>query len=266
MKRLAHYTNGNLTASLYRRKRDASTENAGVIDRNVVCNFVSQKGDQFSNGQSEREDLNVIKDHTETANNQLKECYEYKEFGSGWLKTFYNRSILTGTRRGKSLENFSTKYRLGAQMMGENLFMGQIDIARNNDASRLRINLFGSEYLDLNLCDIRDKVFQQANKIPIFAENIWFMTNVAINIKYDLQFKIQVPSIVCSTENKTEKDNSAILSRMIQDEVNLNQNTKIELGGTFDASFLVSLISFTFHSALVTCNVFAIFCRFLTVK
>lgn len=235
----------NTASSLYRRKRDATAENGdgGLADSNVVCNLVPDSVGRFGDGSrtanDQREDLNVIKDHLEREN-QLKECYEYKEFGSGWLKAFYNRSILTGARRGKSLDNFSTKYRLGAQMMGENLFMGQIDISRNNDASKLRINLFGSEYLDLNLCDIRDKVFQQANQIPLFAENIWFMTNVAINIKYDLQFKLQVPSIVC--ENGTAKEavnNNVILSRMIQDEFNLNQNTKIDLGGAFEASFLI---------------------------
>src|SRR5699024_6359383 len=138
------------------------------------------------------------------SSNGLKECYEYKEFGSGWLKAYFNRSILTGARRGKSLENFETKYRLGAQMLGENMFMGQIDISKNNDASKLRINLFGSEYIDLNLCEIRDKVFSQAQTIPLFAENIWFMTNVGINIQYDLQFKVEVPGAVCDGEAEKE--------------------------------------------------------------
>ena len=218
--------------SLLRRKRESAKEST-VSNNNVVCRVVPTKSGW--NSQIEREDSNVIKDHSDSSG--LKECYEYKEFGSGWLKAFFNRSILTNARQGKSLENFETKYRLGAQMLGENIFMGQIDVSKNNDASKLRINLFGSDYIDLNLCEIRDKDFSQANKIPLFSENIWFMTNVAINIKYDLTFKVQVPSAVCDSDKGA--NNTLILSRMMSDQFNLNHNAKIKLGGSFDASFLV---------------------------
>lgn len=223
---------------LSRVKRESSDET--TVGENVVCKVVPN-----ARGQIEREDSNVIKDDSHSNENELKECYEYKEFGSGWLKAFFNRSILTSSDKNKPLDNFQTQYKLGAQMLGENMFMGQIDISKHHDVSKLRINLFGSEYIDLNLCDIRDKVFSQANKIPLFAENIWFMTNVGINIKYDLQLRVQVPSAVCDS-NESEKEatnkgnnNSVILSRMISDQFNLHQNSKIELGGVFDASFLV---------------------------
>lgn len=146
----------------YRAKREASSDSQ--VGTNVVCKVVPHS-------LGEREDSNVIKDHSDA--DQLKECFEYKEFGSGWLKAFFNRSLLTGSNRGKPLDNFETKYKLGAQMWGETMFMGQIDISKSSDSSKLRINLFGSEYIDLNLCDIRDKVFSQANQIPLFAENIW---------------------------------------------------------------------------------------------
>ena len=251
--------------NLSRLKRQTTTTTE--IGQNIICKLVTPTNNnlaqqwRYSGAEIE---TNVIKDHhtnPDESETILKECYEYKEFGSDWLKAFFNRTILTGSDKDRMpyAENFYTQYQLGARMLGENLFMGQIDISKHNDASKLRINLFGSEYVDLNLCDIRDKIFSQANKIPLFTENIWFMTNVAINLKYDLQFRVQVPNAVCEQKNGNEKEkeqqilsnnsnnninsnsnsNSVILSQIISDQFNLNQNSKIEIGGLFEASFLV---------------------------
>ncbi|KAI2805399.1 hypothetical protein BLOT_004395 [Blomia tropicalis] len=206
---------------LWRQKRETSKPND-----NIICKV------------SHRPFSNAVDD-------DLKECFEYKEFGSGWLKAYFNRSLLTGKREGKSIDSFQTKYRVGAQILGEDVFLGQVIVSKTNDLSKLRINLFGSEYIDLNLCEIRDKVFSQANMIPLLSESIWFLTRVGIKIKYDLQFKVQVPNMACpdnstvSPSSSSLDYNNEILSRMITDQLNMIQNTKIEFGGIFDASIMI---------------------------
>lgn len=246
-------------------KRETS-ETVGAPTNNIVCNLVPQSSTLAMIATDRADDNEVITDDVESksrrrsrntvVDGKYRECFEYKEFGSGLIKVAFNKSILSLvndgddglSRQGRSSriaqDTFEVKYRAHADVLGQQVALGHVEIGRNQNKSRLNINLFGSEYVDLNLCDVRNRDFFHANLVPLFKENIWFMTDVGIKIRYHLLFHFDVPESLCKDKlndaKRSAEENTEILANLAENQMQLSQNTKIELGGIFDASFLVS--------------------------
>lgn len=209
-----------------RDKRSAEKEEDK--NENVVCKtFVKKK-------KSNTVETNEISSEA-AESNLYDECYEYKQFGSGLFKAYFNKTVIASHDKSKVGENFVSKYRVGALLLGEDIFLGEVELKKNTDKTKFNINLFGSEYVDLNLCEIKDKNFSHISSVPLISENIWFMTNVGIQVMYKLAIKTDIPSLACEAPKE-----SRMAERILSDQLAIDQITEAEFGATFDASFMVS--------------------------
>ncbi|OTF70975.1 hypothetical protein BLA29_011158, partial [Euroglyphus maynei] len=172
----------------------------------------------------------------------LLECYEHKRFGSDFISTHFNRSIITRMVNrndlDRKMEEFETKYTITARMFDIDLVAGQINLSKQPNNSRLTLNLFGSTYENLNLCEIRDKDYSQSGIIPLIVNSIWFKTNIGLKIHYKLNLKLDIPFLNC----EGSPSNDEILTRAMNNELQLKQNSIMEFSAIAEANFLVSFL------------------------
>lgn len=224
----------------YRLRREISLPKPNL--KLVDCQTVNEPPKELSKLKSN----NIVRsefDSEETVpadNGDYVECYEYKQFGSDLLNVHYNRSVIKMVRKNQEKrrlrnDNFVTQYKVGARFFSEHLLMGRVSLAKSPDAARITLNLFGSEYPDINLCDVQDKGFSQSGSIPLYMDNIWFISNINLKAQYKLDFRINIPDLNCNGLY----DNNEILNRAINENLKLLQVTSLEFGTVAEASFLV---------------------------
>ncbi|KAH9422397.1 hypothetical protein DERP_003073 [Dermatophagoides pteronyssinus] len=154
----------------------------------------------------------------------------------GFIITRLSNSKRDNNDQTTKIEEFETRYKIAASLFGIDLIDGQINLSKkSNNDSWLILNLFGSTYENLNLCEIRNKDYSQSGIIPLFVEDIWFKTNIAIKIHYKLNLKLDIPFLNCNNQPK----NNEILKRVINDELELKQNAMMEFAVVAEANFLI---------------------------
>ncbi|KAF7487699.1 hypothetical protein SSS_01976 [Sarcoptes scabiei] len=233
----------------FRSKTRVLIDGVDDLDNDYVDDNLSSEENQIFSYRLDQNDSNFITNEgsknrdDDEDQDDYQECYEYKTFGSGILNAYFNRTILTQTKRssetGKErIENFRTTYRLGAKLLNINMALGRISLEKYQNNARLRMNLFRKNYANLNLCEIQDRPFTQTATIPVYIENIWFITNVAVKLQYKLNLKIDLPGLECKGKSDS-RDNSEILDRIINERLEINQLTRLEYGVLVEASFLI---------------------------
>lgn len=230
----------NLDFGKYRPRREISLPKPNL--KKVDCQTVNEPPKELSRLKSNhivRSEFD-FNETTSFGTNDYIECYEYKQFGSDLLNVHYNRSVIKMVRndvdkRKLRNDNFVTQYKVGARFFSEELLMGRVSLAKTPDAARITLNLFGSEYPDINLCDVQDKGFSQSGSIPLYMDNIWFISNINLKAQYKVDFRINIPDLNCNGLY----DNNEILNRAISENLKLLQATSLEFGTVAEASFLV---------------------------
>lgn len=204
-------------------------------DGSVVCRTFTKKTNALDTNE-----IDIGGDGgVDGGSNVYDECFEYKQFGTDLFNVYFNKSIIANHDKRRLADDFVSKYKVGGLILGERIYLGEIALSKNLTKSTLNINIFGSEHLDLDLCDVKDKVFVEYNSIPLYNGNIWFMTDVGFKIRYKLAFQFKVPQLICTKQNNSNAY-SHLFSKLSADHLLIDQNTTVELGAVFDASFLVS--------------------------